>query len=196
MSQNGNYVTAGDGVRLFCNHLGEHPNALLIPNAVYLFNDFRYLAARRTLIFIDPRNRGRSDAVGDQTKLAQGIHNDVEDLEAVRRHFGFDKVDVLGHSYVGMTVVLYAMKYPERVNRVVQIGPVQPAAAKQYPAHLTGADATLAEVLGKLAQLQVEREADPRELCRKFCALLRILYVADPRDADKLRWEPCALPNE
>src|SRR5690348_4430367 len=196
MSQNGLYVTTTDEVRLFCRCVGESPKALLIPSAVYLFDDFRQLAAHRTIIFFDLRNRGRSDAVSDETKLAMGIHNDVEDLEAVRRHFGFEKVDVLGHSYVGLTVVLYAMKYPERINRVVQIGPIQPVSGRKYPAHLSGADATLAEVLSKFAQLQVEPGADPRQLCRKFWALLRILYVVDATDAGKLHWEPCDLANE
>jgi proline iminopeptidase len=183
-------------VRLFCQRVGEGANALLIPNAAYLFEDFQRLATGRTLIFFDLRNRGRSDAVQDETKLELGIRHDVEDLEDLRRHFGFGKVDLLGHSYVGMTVALYAMTYPEHVNRVVQIGPVQPQFGKQYPAHLTGADATLSEVLAKLAQLQMESGTDPRELCQKFWASLRILYVADAADAAKLRWEPCDLPNE
>lgn len=157
--------------------------------------DFECLAEGRTLILFDLRNRGRSETIADAAKLAGGIHNDVEDLEAVRRHFGFDKIDLLGHSYVGLTVVLYAMKYPGQTNRVIQIGPAQPRADKQYPAHLTGADPILTEVLGKLAQLQNEPAA-PDQRCRKSWALLRMLYVADPADADKLHWEPCDLLNE
>ncbi|HLK51120.1 MAG TPA: alpha/beta hydrolase [Bryobacteraceae bacterium] len=196
MQPNESYVTVSDGVRLFCQHVGDHAAALLIPNALYLFEDFRRLAARRTLIFFDLRNRGRSDAVVDPSKLRRGIHEDVDDLDAVRRHFGFDTVDVLGHSYLGLTVTLYAMKYSEHVNRVVQIGPAPPRAGTQYPAHLAGADSVLSDVLGKMGQLYGQTGADPRESCRKIWALLRMLYVGDPADAAKLHWEPCDVPNE
>ena len=196
MNAQESHLTVDGGVRLFCQRVGDGQSALLIPNAVYLFEDFQRLAAGRTVIFHDLRNRGRSDAVTDATKLSLGIHHDVEDLDAVRRHFGLEKVDLLGHSYVGMTVALYAMKYSEHVNRVVQIGPIQPVAGKQYPAHLTGADATMAEVFAKLGQLQMERGTDPRELCRKFWAVMRVFNVGDAADAGKLHWEPCDLPNE
>jgi pimeloyl-ACP methyl ester carboxylesterase len=53
-----------------------------------MFDSFQHLAEHRTVIFFDSRNRGGSDSVGDRSKLARGIHHDVDDLEAVRRHFG------------------------------------------------------------------------------------------------------------
>ena len=105
-------------------------------------DDFERVLDGRTLIVYDLRNRGWSDQVSDMSKLSAGIHNDVDDLETVRRHFGISQVDVIGHSYMGLMVILYAMKYPECVNRVVQIGPMQPHARKQYPAHLMCADPT------------------------------------------------------
>jgi len=191
------YVTTADGVRLFFQKLGSGPSAVIVPNAVHMFDSFRHLPGNRTVIFFDLRNRGRSDSVSDSSKLTRGIHHDVEDIEAVRRHFGINKVDVIGHSYVGLTVILYAMKYVDRVNRVVQIGPMEPKAGEQYPAHLTGADATLAAFLGKLAQVRNESQPeDPKEACEKFWALLRELMVANPADADKILWRPCDCPNE
>jgi proline iminopeptidase len=197
MTTTDEYVTTEDGVRLFAQKLGNGPNAVLIPNRVYLFDAFKVLAADRTLIFWDPRNRGRSDHVSDRSKLGKGIHHDVSDLEAVRRHFDIARVDLIGHSYMGLAVILYAMKYPDHVGRVVQIGAMAPDYARQYPAYLTNVDATLGEVLARLGELQKERQAhDPKEFCRKFWALLRVLYVVDAADADKLKWEPCDLPNE
>ena len=191
------YITTDDGVRLFFQKLGSSPNAVIIPNAVHMFDSFKTLADNRTLVFFDLRNRGRSDAVSDRSKLLRGIHHDVDDLDAVRRHFGIDKVNVIGHSYQGLAVILYAMKYPAHVNRVVQIGAMQPNAGTQYPAHLTNADATLAEFPGKLAQLQKESQfEDPREVGRKFWALLRVLMVANPADAGKVPGAPFDCPNE
>lgn len=190
------YVTTEDGVRLYFQKLGNGPKAVVFPNGICLFDDFKHLADGRTLIFYDLRNRGRSDHVSDGSKLKRGIHHDVDDLEAVRRHFGINKVDVIGHSYMGLMVILYAMKYAAYVNRVVQIGPMEPFAGKQYPAHLTGADATFREVFAKLGQLQKERTSStPEEFCRKFWSILRLIYVTNPADADKINWGRCDLPN-
>jgi len=191
------YLTTGDGVRLFFQRVGDGPKVVLIPNGFHLLDDFQSLSHGRTLIYYDLRNRGWSDHVSDPAKLAGGVHNDVDDLEAVRRYFGISQVDVIGHSYLGMTVILYAMKYPEHVNRVVQIGPMQPYAGKQYPAHLMYADAILTEVFSKLGELQKERESvDPVEFCKKFWDILRMIYVTDPADAGRINWGRCELANE
>jgi pimeloyl-ACP methyl ester carboxylesterase len=157
------YVTTEDGVRLFFQKLGSGPNVVIIPNAVHMFDSFRHLADNRTIIFFDLRNRGHSDSVGDRSKLTRGIHQDVDDLEAIRQHFGISEVDVIGHSYVGLMVILYAIKYPAHVRRLVQIGAQQPDASTQYPAHLTGADATLAAFLGKVRELRNQSQSeDPK----------------------------------
>jgi pimeloyl-ACP methyl ester carboxylesterase len=165
---------------------------LVIPNGVIMLDDFKSLADERTLIAYDPRNRGRSDQSGDGD-----IHRDVDDIDTVRRHFAIDRVDLIGHSYVGLMVALYGMKYPGHVNRIVQIGPMQLVADKKYPAHLTGEDGTMAAVFGKMAQLQKERQSeDEVEFCRKLWAVLGALYVTDPADAWKIDWGRCELANE
>jgi proline iminopeptidase len=197
MKPNGEYVTADDGVRLFVQRMGNGPDALIIPNRVYMIDAFARLASRRTVIFCDPRNRGYSDRATEPAKVEKGIHHDVDDFEAIRRHYDIDRVSLLGHSYIATVVALYAMKYPEHTARVVQIGSMGPDAACQYPAHLSNADATLNDVLARLSELQKERASLESEVfCKKFWATLRPLYVLDPADADRLGWEPCHLPNE
>ena len=191
------YLTTEDGVRLFFQKFGNSPTAVIVPNAVHMFDSFHHLAGNRTVIFFDLRNRGRSDSISDRSKLIRGIHQDVDDIEAVRRHFEITSVDLLGHSYAGLMVILYALKYPAHIRRIVQIGASQPDASTQYPAHLTGADATLAAFPGKLGQLQNESQSqDPKETSRKFWAALRELMVANPNDADKIQWKPFDCPNE
>jgi proline iminopeptidase len=191
------YISTGDGVRLFFRQIGSGGKPVVIPNGFHLAEDFECLSEGRTLIFYDLRNRGWSDSVSDPSKLTRGIHNDVGDLEAIRQHFGISQVDLIGHSYLGLMVILYAMKYPECVNRVVQIGPMQPYAGKQYPAHLTYADATLTEVFSKLVELQKEKASvDPVEFCKKFWEILRVIYVSNPADAGRINWGRCELANE
>lgn len=195
MSDEG-YIDMEDGVRLFFRKAGTGVQTIVIPNGMYFFDDFTRFADSRTLIFYDVRNRGLSDPVTDRAKLSRGIHQDVDDLEAVRRHFHLDHIDLMGHSYIGLMLAMYAMRHPAVVNRIVQIGPPQPDAGKQYPAHLTGADSTLADVSSKLAALQKVRPEDPEEACKQFWSVLRVIYVADPANAEKIHWGRCELPNE
>ena len=120
------YVKTDDGLRLWFQTVGSGPQVVVLPNGFHLLEDFSCLAPGRTLVFYDVRNRGRSDTVSDPALLERGIHNDVDDLDAVRRHFGLDRFALIGHSYMGLMVVLYAMKYPARVDRIVQIGAMGP----------------------------------------------------------------------
>jgi pimeloyl-ACP methyl ester carboxylesterase len=197
MERHDELVLADDGVRLFVEVIGSGTGGVIVPNRIYLLDPFERLAAGRRLIFCDPRNRGRSDEVTDRSKLERGIEHDVEDFDAIRRHFGLERVDLIGHSYMGTAVVLYAMRYPTHVGRVVQLGAMAPDPSREYPAHLTNLDATRADVLARLGALQQERSSyQPEEFCTKFWKILRALYVADPSDADTLGWEPCDLPNE
>ena len=192
------YITMEDGVRLYFEKVGNGPTAVVVLNGFIYLDDFRYLAGGRTLISLDLRNRGRSDYLTDASKLKRGIHQDVDDLEAVRRHFGLNQIDLLAHSYAGLTVILYAMKYPSNVSRIVQISAIPPDGAKQYPAPLSNVDAVLHEFFGKVQELEKERSSeDPVQFCKRFWSILRPIYVANPTDAEKInKWERCDLPTE
>jgi pimeloyl-ACP methyl ester carboxylesterase len=196
MSNEGRFAT-DDGVRLFFVTRGDGPQKVLIPNGMHLRDDFEPLVPGRTLIFYDVRNRGRSDLVQEGAAFWGGVSHDALDLEAVRRHFGIEKALLIGHSYIGVMVIHYAMKHPAHVDRIVQIAPMEPQPGKVYPAHLTAADSTLRDVMTELGQLQKEREStDPEEFCRKAWRVLSRIYVVDPEDAHRTDWGRCDLPNE
>ncbi len=44
--------------------------------------------------------------------------------------------------------------------------------------------------------MQQRSSADPVETCKRFWAVLRELYVADPANAHRTDWGRCDLPNE
>jgi pimeloyl-ACP methyl ester carboxylesterase len=170
----------------------------LILNGFFLFNDFKYLADGRTVIGIDLRNRGRSDYLTDTSKLKRGVQQDADDIELVRRYFAFEQMDLLAHSYAGIIPILYAVKYPAHVGRIVQISSMAPDQSRQYPPHLTNVDSVLHEFFANVGKLEKERQSlAPEEFCAKFWTLLRPLYVFDPGDVDKIQhWQGCHLPTE
>jgi pimeloyl-ACP methyl ester carboxylesterase len=45
--------------------------------------------------------------------------------------------------------------------------------------------------------LEKQRQLEaPIEFCKKFWSLLRVIYVANSSDADKIKWERCDLQTE
>ena len=197
MIQGQGYVPANDGVRLFYEQLGNGPRALVVLNGYYLIDDFKYLSDDRTVVFLDLRNRGRSDYIADDSRLTRGIHQDVDDLEAVRQHLGVSSIDILAHSYAGTVAFLYLLKYPARVNRIVAIGPMQPDLSKQYPPELRNNDAILQNFFSSARQLEKERGSlGPQEFCRRFWSILTTIYVADPAHVARIRWDRCDLETE
>jgi proline iminopeptidase len=195
------YLAAADGTRLYFQTLGDTssdaPQVLVMPNGAYLLDDFGWLAQQRTLIVYDLRNRGRSDAVTDAARLKRGVLHDVEDLEAVCRHFALDAVDLFAHSYAATMIALFAMQSPGRVRRAIQIGPTPPDYGAQYPAHLVHADEVLADVFAKLGALQAERATmEPRRFCERAWLELRRIYVVDEANAHRADWGRCELANE
>lgn len=191
------YISTPDGVRLFYQKAGKGKQIVFIPNGLYYIQDFQLVADSRTLIFYDVRNRGYSDTITDPAKLKNGIWQDIEDLETVRKHFAIDRMDLMGHSYIGLMIGLYSMKYPDRVNRLVQISPAQPDAAKQYSPPLSFVDSVIMDVMGKLAQLQSQpRSDDPVKRCNEFWSLLAPINVMNPANVTKIDWGRCDVPNE
>jgi proline iminopeptidase len=198
MQTNEGQVTVDDGVRLFVETSGTGNEALVVLNGFYLFPDFQYLADGRKVFGLDLRSRGRSDYVADLSKLHGGIEQDVRDIEAVRLHFGLDRIDLLGHSYAGLIPILYALKYPSRVRRILQIGSMAPNQQTSYPPQLSNVDDVLQTFLARLGALQTEKSSlSSREFCARFWELLRTLYVFHPDNADKLgHWKSCHLESE
>ena len=47
------------------------------------------------------------------------VDKQVDDLDAIRRHFAADRIHVFGHSYGGLLGQLYAKTYPERMASLV-----------------------------------------------------------------------------
>lgn len=193
------YVTASDGARLFYRKAGSGAQTVIVPLGFILFRDFQSLAKNRTMIFYDMRNRGHSDSITDSSRIS--IQADVDDLEAVRRHFHAQKVSLIGESYLGMMVVLYATQHPEHVERIVQIGPVPREFGAKYPPEYTARDADKVPDPGQMKSLEKLRaegfeKAHPREYCEKDWGVTRTMLVGNPANAERVGPGYCEFSNE
>jgi proline iminopeptidase len=92
----------------------------------YLLPDLDRLQDRFRLIYYDQSGRGRS-AEGVRPQDVS-LSSDLDDLERLRRHFGLERMVLLGHSWGAVLALEYALRHPERVSRLVLMNPAPPSA--------------------------------------------------------------------
>jgi len=87
---------------------------------VYL-GDLGGLAERRPLVILNLRGTGRSARPADpQSYRADRM---VADVEALREHLGYERIDLAAHSAGGTLALLYAAAHPERISTLTLITP-------------------------------------------------------------------------
>ena len=70
------------------------------------------------VIYFDHRGQGRSDR-GDPARYT--LDENVDDMEALRRHLGLGPVVSIGTSYGGMVGMAHAARYPAAVSHLVLV---------------------------------------------------------------------------
>ncbi|MEU7059842.1 alpha/beta hydrolase [Streptomyces sp. NPDC046197] len=115
-------VRTDDGARLWAARLGAGGAPLVLchggPGLWDMFADLAELLADVTpVVRWDQRGCGRSQRCpGPWTS-----ERFVADLDAVRRHFGLDRMALLGHSWGAQPALSYAPAHPERVSALVYV---------------------------------------------------------------------------
>ncbi|MFG2951794.1 alpha/beta fold hydrolase [Streptomyces adustus] len=112
-------VTTDDGVRLWASGSGRGEPLVLCHGGPGLWDMFADaagpLADLATVVRWDQRGCGRSERCAGPWTAARF----VADLDAVRRHFGFGRMALLGHSWGAQLALEYALAHPERVSALV-----------------------------------------------------------------------------
>lgn len=70
------------------------------------------------VVYFDHRGQGRSER-GDPARYT--LDENVEDMEALRRHLGLGPIVSIGTSYGGMVGMAHAARYPEAVSRLILV---------------------------------------------------------------------------
>jgi proline iminopeptidase len=191
------FVQVEPGIRLRYARIGHGSQAVVAPMGFLLQDSFRRLARNdRTLVLYDPRGRGRSDAV-DASRVS--FANELEDLERIRRHFGFGRMALIGWSHYGMMTAVYAIQNPSRVSRLIQMTPGSPARTPYLEEGMRTMQERVDGAAWKTLQERIragEFAADPEGRCRATKRLVLEAFVADRADVARIPLEDCRLPNE
>lgn len=184
---------SGQPVHLHHRVIGSGPQVVIKPNAVQTGDEISRLAEGRRIVLYDARGRGRSTRYSED--LPVGLEQDLEDLDHLRRHLAVEKVSLIGGSYYGALVALYAARHPQHVDKVVMLGPMtieQDAWAKFQMEHLGGEVHTALTALLRRGP----QDGDLESYCREYYAIAARRLFADPEKAAAYEPGYCDLPNE
>jgi proline iminopeptidase len=111
-----------NGTELFVHTIGEGEPVLFLHggpglNHSYFLPHLEPLAVDFQLIFFDMRGMGLSDTSIPPDQFSLDLI--VDDIEALKSHFGFDKIHLLAHSWGGLPAMKYIIKYPESLKSVI-----------------------------------------------------------------------------
>lgn len=104
---------------------------------------------------IDQRNHGRSFHDDDFS-----YEHMVEDLLNYLDHYGLKSVQILGHSMGGKTAMLFAVEYPERIDKLI----VADIAPRFYPPH----HQMILDALGEVDFKMIRSRSEIDEILQKY----------------------------
>jgi len=118
-----------DGVVLHYKTAGTGPPVILLSGGPGLEVDYvlpiaDFLPASYQRVFLEQRGTGRSRVA--LTSETMTLHNVVEDLEGLRVHLKRERLFLVGHSWGGMLAMAYAAAHPNRIDKMILIGPGGP----------------------------------------------------------------------
>ena len=179
------------GVRLFVRRVGAGEPVVVLhggPGAHhdYLRPGFDGLAVGRELLYYDQRGGGQS-AVSREVPV--GWTEQVEDLEALREHWGIERLTLAGYSWGGLLALLYAVGRPERVARLALVSPAPAWRAAREGFERTFAQRNLDPVFQEERRRLREsglRERDPAAFQQRIFELSVAPYFHDPARARDL----------
>lgn len=189
-------MTVDDGARLWTMSSGpvDGPPIVLCHGGPGLWDDLGPVAA-----MVDPtcrvhrydqRGCGRSTGPDDYR-----MERAIADLDALRRHWGYERWTVFGHSWGASLVLAYAWSHPERVRAVVYCSGTGPGTDWRAPYHAEEERRLTAGQRERRDELEERRERTWDEEV-EFRMLSWLPGYADPARAQAWARAAAAVPYE
>lgn len=127
-AQDGSFTR--DGVQLFYRTSGSGTPVVFLSGGPGFTVDYMvpvgdFIPASFQRVFYEQRGTGRSKVVS-MTAENMTLPHVVADLEALRVHLKQERLFLVGHSWGGMLAMAYAATHPDRIDRMILIGPGGP----------------------------------------------------------------------
>ena len=193
------YLPGSDGNQLFYRKLGTgQPTLVYLHGGPINMNDGGYeidrLGRGHALIMIDQRSGGRSELIQDEERLVYSRY--VEDVGAVRVHFGLQKMVLAGQSFGARVAASYAAKHPDRVERLMFWSPGPPtsafATARGIATNRFLGEANVKRLDEIWSRIASGPDSEVVPLCRKWLRIYFRFYVVDPAALSRMKGDYCA----
>ena len=125
------FAISGD-CKLFYRTMGKGKPLIVIHGGPGLTQDYllphmERLANNYFVIFYDQRGCGNSTGEINENPIATLVN----DLDNLRKTFGFERVSILGHSWGGRLAMEYATCFPESIDKLILSNP-SPSSSDDY----------------------------------------------------------------
>ncbi|MGZ4809868.1 MAG: alpha/beta fold hydrolase [Thermoanaerobaculia bacterium] len=195
-------ATSTDHVNLYYTEVGKGSPVIVIHggpgmDSASLAADLEPLTRTHRLIYYDQRGGGRSTLPADPALLT--IDHHVQDLEALRRHLGIEKMMILAHSFGTAIAAQYAIKYPEHVDRMIFLGPIPPRKGKffeEFGATMGQRLTPAQQKRGEELQKSLETAKDIVAVCREYWAIMTPPRLAKGLPASVVKSDLCSASPE
>ncbi len=143
------------------------------------------LAKDHQVILYDQRGTGLSTGKVDSTSI--NVAGFVDDLEAIRRHFKIERMNILGHSWGGILAMHYALDHPDRLRSLILCSTTASVDAfgemrTNYMERWSESDQL---ALGEIGGSEAFKQGDPASWERFWRTWFRS-YFRDPAQADRM----------
>ncbi len=113
-----------DGYNYYVEVKGEGKPIFFLPGGPgnshdYMQGNFGQYYKTNTVVFFDWLGRGKSENAKNKSEYS--VEQDVEIIEKLRKKLGFDTISLVGHSYGTVPAQAYAIKYKDKVDKMVLI---------------------------------------------------------------------------
>jgi proline iminopeptidase len=124
------FVTTPDAVRLYYRLTASGRDTIVVVHGgpggslEEIVAGFVPLTEHHVVLFYDQRGGGRSSHPTDTTHLNSAYQ--IDDLDHIRRRFGLERMQLVGHSYGALLAATYAIAHPSAVASLVILAGLGP----------------------------------------------------------------------
>jgi proline iminopeptidase len=182
------YVMTPDAVRLYYRVAGAGPDTIVFVHGgpggslEEVVAGLVPLTEHHAVIFYDQRGGGRSSRPIDTTHLTAAYQ--IEDLDHIRRRFGLETMQLVGHSYGALLAATYAIAHPSAVESLVLVAGIGPRRTGVWERMDSVTRVRLGQAKGRRVEEAKRRIRDPAAdavaACRDFISLVLPARLADP----------------
>lgn len=183
------FVDAEHG-KLFCRIIGKGKPLVVLHGGPglsqdYLLPQMAKLAENNLVIFYDQMGCGKS--TGEINNETISINSYVNDLEAIRKSLGFEKISLLGHSWGGFVCAQYAISHAECVDKLILSNSI-PFSLQDFSLFIAESIRRTKPIHSELMAIQLTieyQDGDPKMIERHHRRIFRV-YCHLPEKADLL----------